>query len=58
VTGSEKIGDSGWPVQMEVRTALGSEMKALMNIRQQPETGQQGKQSFGRLKMDTIRSRL
>lgn len=29
---------------------LGSEMKVLMNVRQQPESGQQYKQAFGRFK--------
>jgi hypothetical protein len=29
---------------------LGSEMKILMDVRQQPESGKQNKQSFGRFK--------
>lgn len=36
-------------IQMEVPDKpLGGEMKVLMNVRQQPEAGQQNKQSFGR----------
>ncbi len=34
----------------ELNKPLGGEMKVFMNVRQQAESGQQNKQSFGRFK--------